>query len=220
MVHEASEEFQGTSYNLLTRNCNHFTAHLCRRLTGRPGPAWLNRAASIGLALPCVVPREWIETPDYDDQGGELLEEGEGGDDDDDGEYGTSERSIMLRNTSSDQPRVAGTTADDDGERSATHHGSGSGSSARSRVRRDTSSGATASLPADLVVNRSAISGSRASRRGSNGGRGSIESSDGRGSDSADERVVAEVPDSEWDSAEERRRGGSGKDKKSRSRLP
>ncbi|KAK7429295.1 hypothetical protein QQZ08_004106 [Neonectria magnoliae] len=69
----ASDEFIGTSYNLLTKNCNHFTSYLCMKLTGQPGPAWLNRAASIGVALPCVVPREWIEPPEYDGADGELL---------------------------------------------------------------------------------------------------------------------------------------------------
>jgi hypothetical protein len=68
-------EFQGTSYNLLTKNCNHFTSYLCEKLTGRPAPAWINRAASIGVALPCVVPREWIAPPDYDTADGELLDE-------------------------------------------------------------------------------------------------------------------------------------------------
>jgi len=66
VIKEASDLFQGTSYNLLTKNCNHFTAYLCEKLTGRPGPAWLNRAASIGVALPCVVPREWIAPPDFE----------------------------------------------------------------------------------------------------------------------------------------------------------
>ncbi|KAH6880139.1 UPF0326 protein hag1 [Thelonectria olida] len=69
----ASDEFLGTSYNLLTKNCNHFTSYLCMKLTGQPGPSWLNRAASIGVALPCVVPREWIEPPEYDGADGELL---------------------------------------------------------------------------------------------------------------------------------------------------
>jgi len=87
IIRDTSEEFQGTSYNLLTRNCNHFTAHLCQKLTGRPGPGWLNRAASIGVALPCVVPRDWVEPPDYDNADGELLEADE--------EAG--ERSRMLR---------------------------------------------------------------------------------------------------------------------------
>lgn len=69
----ASDEFLGTSYNLLTKNCNHFTSYLCMKLTGQPGPSWLNRAASIGVALPCVVPRDWIEPPEYDGADGELL---------------------------------------------------------------------------------------------------------------------------------------------------
>jgi hypothetical protein len=75
IIREASEEFQGTSYNLLSRNCNHFTSYLCEKLTGRKGPGWLNRAASIGVAMPCVVPKEWIAPPEYDDMDGELLEE-------------------------------------------------------------------------------------------------------------------------------------------------
>ncbi len=76
-LRHASDEFLGTSYNLLTRNCNHFTSYLCQKLTGSPSPGWLNRAASIGVALPCVVPREWIEPPEYDTADGELLDEDE-----------------------------------------------------------------------------------------------------------------------------------------------
>ncbi|PHH92191.1 hypothetical protein CDD83_8480 [Cordyceps sp. RAO-2017] len=83
----ASDEFLGTSYNLLTRNCNHFTSYLCQRLTGNAGPGWLNRAASIGVALPCVVPRDWIEPPEYETADGELL---------DDSEDATDEHSRML----------------------------------------------------------------------------------------------------------------------------
>ncbi|KAH0559812.1 hypothetical protein GP486_003668 [Trichoglossum hirsutum] len=87
----ASEEFLGTSYNLLTLNCNHFTSHLCRALTSRHAPAWLNRAASIGLALPCVVPQEWIAPPDADTADGALLDDGD--------EFHDDERTMMLRNT-------------------------------------------------------------------------------------------------------------------------
>lgn len=87
VILEASQKFQGTSYNLLTKNCNHFTSYLCEKLTGRPAPSWLNRAASIGVALPCVVPREWIAPPDHDTADGELLDE----------EDFEDERSSMLR---------------------------------------------------------------------------------------------------------------------------
>ncbi|KAJ4990009.1 DeSI-like protein sdu1 [Stagonosporopsis vannaccii] len=117
IIHQASEEFQGTSYNLLTKNCNHFTSYLCEKLTGRPAPAWVNRAASIGVALPCVVPREWIAPPDYDTADGELL------DDDFD------ERSSMLRH-GEHQGRYR--SASDEAQRQDPR---GAGSSSRSEQR-------------------------------------------------------------------------------------
>ncbi|KAF2085121.1 DUF862-domain-containing protein [Saccharata proteae CBS 121410] len=97
IIIEASEKFQGTSYNLLTNNCNHFTSYLCERLTAKPAPAWLNRAASIGVALPCVVPREWIAPPDHDTAEGELVDE-EADEDD--------ERAAMLGNHEQRHPRL------------------------------------------------------------------------------------------------------------------
>lgn len=75
IVQEVSGNFLGTSYNLLSHNCNHFTTFLCDKLVGRAAPAWLNRAASIGIALPCVVPREWVAPPDADTMDGELVDE-------------------------------------------------------------------------------------------------------------------------------------------------
>lgn len=78
-MRRVSDKFLGDGYNLLTRNCNHFTSALCEELTGRPAPGWLNRAASIGVAVPCVVPREWINPPDHETAEGELLEDEEEG---------------------------------------------------------------------------------------------------------------------------------------------
>ena len=86
IIKEVSKEFLGQSYNLLTNNCNNFTNHLCEKLTRKSAPGWLNRAASIGVALPCVVPRDWIAPPDHDTADGELLEENE-----------EDERTLMLR---------------------------------------------------------------------------------------------------------------------------
>lgn len=122
IIRDASEEFLGTAYNLLTKNCNHFTSYLCQRLTGRPGPGWLNRAASIGVALPCVVPRDWIEAPDFDTADGELLDEEE-----DNGD----ERSRMLR-SSDERPRLVdvggrGTDTEWDSEEERRRGGSGKG---------------------------------------------------------------------------------------------
>ncbi len=87
IIRQASEEFQGTSYNILTQNCNHFTAYLCRKLTGRSSPGWLNRAARVGVALPCIVPRDWIEAPVCDSIEGGLRDENDGSD----------ESTLMLR---------------------------------------------------------------------------------------------------------------------------
>ena len=89
VIRDASLKFQGTRYHLLSQNCNHFTSYLVENLTGRSAPAWLNRAAGIELALPCVVPREWISPPEFESQDGELVNE-----DDDD------ERTAILRRQS------------------------------------------------------------------------------------------------------------------------
>jgi hypothetical protein len=77
IIKEVSDEYLGERYNLLTNNCNHFTSALCERLTGKAAPGWLNRAASIGLALPCVVPKEWVSPPECETAEGELLDEEE-----------------------------------------------------------------------------------------------------------------------------------------------
>lgn len=69
VVLDVGREFQGPSYNLLTRNCNHFTTHLLYRLTAFSTPKWLNRAAAIGVAFPYVVPSGWIEPPTADTVG-------------------------------------------------------------------------------------------------------------------------------------------------------
>ena len=96
-IRSASDEFQGTSYNLLTKNCNHFTSHLCKKLTGTPSPGWLNRAAAIGVAMPCVVPREWVEPPEYDTADGALLED-----------YDNSDEQARMLRSSADTPRLIG----------------------------------------------------------------------------------------------------------------
>ncbi|KAI1810583.1 DUF862-domain-containing protein [Poronia punctata] len=102
IIQRASVEFDGAGYNILTRNCNHFTSYLCEKLTGRPGPGWLNRAAAIGVALPCVVPQQWVVPPDFEMADGELLE----GDSDSDADEGSS----MLRQ----QPRRTLNTLEED----------------------------------------------------------------------------------------------------------
>ncbi|KAI8078952.1 PPPDE putative peptidase domain-containing protein [Gilbertella persicaria] len=66
VLQDISKEYMGTSYKLLTRNCNHFSEDLCKRLTGKAAPGWINRAAKLGTMFPCVIPTEWIEPPEAD----------------------------------------------------------------------------------------------------------------------------------------------------------
>lgn len=48
----------------------------------------------MGVALPCVVPKEWVAPPDYEDAGGELLN-----DEEEEERREDHERTRMLRRT-------------------------------------------------------------------------------------------------------------------------
>ncbi|CEJ04181.1 hypothetical protein RMCBS344292_18148 [Rhizopus microsporus] len=69
-----SDEFTGPSYNLLMRNCNHFTEEFVYRLTQKRTPTWINRAAKLGTMFPCVVPWEWIQPPELGEEEEEEVE--------------------------------------------------------------------------------------------------------------------------------------------------
>jgi hypothetical protein len=43
-----SAEYHGDTYHLIAKNCNHFTDEVCKRLTGKPIPGWINRMARLG----------------------------------------------------------------------------------------------------------------------------------------------------------------------------
>ncbi|KAI4101088.1 MAG: hypothetical protein LQ339_005211 [Xanthoria mediterranea] len=71
VIAEVSKGFLGPSYNLLTNNCNHFTSKLCEALTGERAPGWMNRAAGIGVCVPCFVPRGWMGVEEEEEEGEE-----------------------------------------------------------------------------------------------------------------------------------------------------
>lgn len=53
------DTWSGTSYDLLRRNCGHFSMELVRQLKVRDFPDWVNSLASLLLWL-----TEWVDTPD------------------------------------------------------------------------------------------------------------------------------------------------------------
>ncbi|KAK4774177.1 hypothetical protein SAY87_029196 [Trapa incisa] len=55
-IEDMASEFHGDTYHLITKNCNHFTDDLSRRLTGKGIPGWVNRLAGIGAACSCLLP--------------------------------------------------------------------------------------------------------------------------------------------------------------------
>ncbi|XP_071731842.1 deSI-like protein At4g17486 [Rutidosis leptorrhynchoides] len=56
IMEELAEEYKGISYNLITKNCNHFCNDVCVRLTGNSIPSWINRLAKIGFLCNCIIP--------------------------------------------------------------------------------------------------------------------------------------------------------------------
>jgi len=55
ILKELQNEFPSSSYNLITKNCNHFTEAACNKL-GVKFPDWVNRAAKWGAAMGAGAP--------------------------------------------------------------------------------------------------------------------------------------------------------------------
>ena len=74
---DVGARFPGNEYKLRGKNCTPIPRYGCRRPTNREGPGWVNRAARVGVLLPCLVPGEWIEPPEADMGGGNGFESDE-----------------------------------------------------------------------------------------------------------------------------------------------
>ncbi|KAL7245041.1 hypothetical protein ACSBR2_000392 [Camellia fascicularis] len=51
-----SANYNGDTYHLIVKNCNHFCKDICYQLTGKPIPKWVNRLAKTGSIFNCVLP--------------------------------------------------------------------------------------------------------------------------------------------------------------------
>ncbi|KAL2462782.1 PPPDE putative thiol peptidase family protein [Forsythia ovata] len=55
-MEEFAQKYKGNSYNLITKNCNHFCNDASIKLTGNSIPSWVNRLARIGSFCNCIIP--------------------------------------------------------------------------------------------------------------------------------------------------------------------
>ncbi|XP_027071216.1 deSI-like protein At4g17486 [Coffea eugenioides] len=55
-IESVASEYHGDTYHLISKNCNHFTDDMARRLTGRGIPGWVNRLAHMGAFCSCLLP--------------------------------------------------------------------------------------------------------------------------------------------------------------------
>lgn len=57
-MEQQSRLYNGDTYHLITKNCNHFCEDMCYKLTGKKIPKWVNRLARIGSACNCILPED------------------------------------------------------------------------------------------------------------------------------------------------------------------
>ncbi|XP_039072049.1 deSI-like protein At4g17486 [Hibiscus syriacus] len=55
-MEQLSYKYQGDTYHLIAKNCNHFTDDVCMQLTGKHIPGWVNRLARLGSFCNCLLP--------------------------------------------------------------------------------------------------------------------------------------------------------------------
>ena len=67
---DLKSQFQGEQYNLMTKNCNHFSEALATRLLNKPFPGYVNRLANLGGMVSCLIPPSLLGDAPVDQQGG------------------------------------------------------------------------------------------------------------------------------------------------------
>ncbi|XP_019174959.1 PREDICTED: deSI-like protein At4g17486 [Ipomoea nil] len=75
MEREAAS-YNGDSYHLIVKNCNHFCKDICHKLTGKKIPKWVNRLAKLGSMFNCMLPEALkIAAVQHDPTGAEYESE-------------------------------------------------------------------------------------------------------------------------------------------------
>nr|CAH67612.1 OSIGBa0106P14.2 [Oryza sativa] len=56
-IEKLTVKYNGNSYHLISKNCNHFTDDVSKNLTGKPIPGWVNRLARVGSFFNYLLPK-------------------------------------------------------------------------------------------------------------------------------------------------------------------
>ncbi|KAM0969453.1 hypothetical protein ACFX15_017114 [Malus domestica] len=80
-IEHVAAEYHGDTYHLISKNCNHFTDDMARRLTEKQVPGWVNRLARLGALCSCLLPESLQVTtvkqiPEYHHESDSLEEDG------------------------------------------------------------------------------------------------------------------------------------------------
>jgi hypothetical protein len=73
-LEQLAGNYNGDTYHLIAKNCNHFCNDICLKLTGNSIPGWVNRLAKIGSFCNCLLPESLHVSavprrPDYQSYG-------------------------------------------------------------------------------------------------------------------------------------------------------
>ncbi|VFQ99157.1 unnamed protein product [Cuscuta campestris] len=77
-IERQSTSYNGDTYHLIVKNCNHFCNDICYKLTGKKIPKWVNRLAKLGSMFNCVLPEALKIAAVQHDPKGKEEEEHEG----------------------------------------------------------------------------------------------------------------------------------------------
>mmetsp|Transcript_33071 Transcript_33071/g.29309 ORF Transcript_33071/g.29309 Transcript_33071/m.29309 type:complete len:186 (-) Transcript_33071:34-591(-) len=58
VLEELKMDFQAKDYNVVRKNCNHFSEQLSRKLLDRGIPGYINRMAKMGSVCSCLIPKD------------------------------------------------------------------------------------------------------------------------------------------------------------------
>lgn len=73
VIRELRDEFKGSDYSLILKNCNCFAATFVKKLNNQDIPAWINRMAEIGQFCSCLLPSSVLNQPSADSDSNPLV---------------------------------------------------------------------------------------------------------------------------------------------------